>query len=96
MQSRACALEAMSRASSSQRDAARPENERQRDPVIAGWRLADLFAGPVSRASRVEDHAAPIRNFTEYAGLRPSILASTVAGAPSVKTGSADQRPFRR
>ena len=28
--------------------------------------------------------AAPMRHFTEYAGLRPSILASTVALAPSV------------
>jgi hypothetical protein len=28
--------------------------------------------------------AAPMRHLTEYAGLRPSILARTVAGAPSI------------
>src|SRR5579862_9294425 len=35
------------------------------------------------RFSASQISAAPMRHFTEYAGLRPSIFASTVAGAPS-------------
>src|SRR5260370_37747818 len=40
------------------------------------------FKTPRFSASQIID--APIRHFTEYAGLRPSIFASTVAGAPFV------------
>ena len=51
---------------------------------LVGSRIA-LPGSSAPRFSASHTIAAPIRHFTEYAGLRPSIFASTVAFAPFVR-----------
>ena len=68
------------------RIAAGRADEGQRDAGIAAGGLDQFFARCLRtpRFSASQTMAAPMRHFTEYAGLRPSILASTRALAPSV------------
>ena len=54
-------------------------------PVLPLVGSTSSLPGPSRpRRSASQTIAAPIRHLTEYAGLRPSILPSTVAGAPSI------------
>src|ERR1039457_2421459 len=50
-------------------------------PLVGSTNSTPGCSNPRCSASQIMD--APIRHFTEYAGLRPSILASTVAPEPS-------------
>src|SRR5258708_26171950 len=51
-------------------------------PLVGSISSLPGFKIPRRSASQIID--APMRHFTEYAGLRPSILASIVTGAPPV------------
>src|SRR5713101_9648514 len=51
-------------------------------PLVGSISSLPGFRIPRRSASQIID--APMRHFTEYAGLRPSILASIVTGAPPV------------
>ena len=51
-------------------------------PLVGSTISTPGFSTPRCSASQIID--APMRHLTEYAGLRPSTFASTVAGAPSV------------
>ena len=54
-------------------------------PVLPLVGSINSLPGPSRpRFSASQIMAAPMRSFTEYAGFRPSILASTVARAPPV------------
>src|SRR5580692_7585621 len=51
-------------------------------PLVGSISSRPGFRRPRRSASQIM--AAPMRHFTEYAGLRPSIFAMTLACAPSV------------
>ena len=56
----------------------------KRDAGVAAGRLDQFFARLQNAPLLgVPNHRAPMRHFTENAGFRASILASTVALAPS-------------
>ena len=51
-------------------------------PLVGSISSLPGVSTPRFSASQIMD--APMRHFTEYAGLRPSILASMVTGGPPV------------